>query len=131
MKIVFPETSVINRWKQSSSPLATDSINIGVTNYTAVDIDTTTNYWGGMSMKNSYMYDTEYCLLSGSQNSTNWFYATAPFAPWNEAIPGYNSGTCQEIAIYIRLSKLENKNNFLNDLNLLSESNVYIWKRSV
>ena len=129
MKIVFPETGMTNRWKQSSNPLTTCSSVLNVTNYEAINIGTTTNYWGGLSLQNEYIYDIDYCLLSGSHNSTHWFYAIAPFSLHNGAIPSYNSGVCQETVVYVRLSKLENNNKFINELNLLSENNVYIWRR--
>lgn len=128
-KLVFPETSLVQHWRQSSNPLKTCSSIENVTNYEAISIGTTTNSWGGLSLENEHWNTTDYCLLAGSHVTTNWFYAIAPYEAWEGAVPGYNSAAVQATALYVRIPGLENKENLLKNINLLNQPNIYIWQR--
>ena len=59
------DVNYVNHWAQSSSPL--DS---GVSGYRAIDVASTSNWWGGLERST-----TSAVLLDGSVGHGNWWYA--------------------------------------------------------
>lgn len=86
-----------NRWKQTNSPcdefITTTTAGDGTaTGYTAVHIDWTGQYWGGLTRQNSDANTLTNCYLSGSVGHSNWFYAIGATSSWGIGIPAYLSG---------------------------------------
>ena len=84
-----------NRWKQTNSPcdefITTTTAGTGTaTGYTAVHIDWTGNYWGGLTRQNSDASTITNTYLSGSVGHNNWFYALGATSSWGIGIPSYN-----------------------------------------
>ncbi len=81
-----------NHWTQTSNP-ATDSIS----GYTAVTVNDTTRYWGGLEKTNNAT------LINGSVGHSNWFYAIGAKSYWpsNGTIPGPNDPVT-EVYLYVR-----------------------------
>jgi uncharacterized repeat protein (TIGR02543 family) len=91
-------STLYNRWIQTSNPMeqyvTTNSSGTGTaTGYTAVHIDWTGNYWGGLTRQNSDANSISSCYLSGSVGHTNWFYAIGATTTWGNGIPGALSST--------------------------------------
>lgn len=86
-----------NRWKQTNSPcdefITTTTAGDGTaTGYTAVHIDWTGLYWGGLTRQNSNANTITDTYLSGSVGHGNWFYALGATSSWGIGIPAYLSG---------------------------------------
>lgn len=89
-------STLYNRWTQTSNPMeqyvTTNSSGTGTaTGYTAVHIDWTGNYWGGLTRQNSDANSISSCYLSGSVGHSNWFYAIGATTTWGNGIPGAQS----------------------------------------
>lgn len=67
-----------NHWSQTSNPVTTT-----IVGYKAIHIDWTTNYWGGLEPDKSAN-----CLIDGSVNYNNWFYAIGSYVNYNNGVPG-------------------------------------------
>lgn len=85
--------TLYNRWTQTSNPMeefvTTNSSGTGTaTGYTAVHIDWTGSYWGGLTRQNSNANSISSCYLSGSVGHTSWFYAIGATTTWGNGIPG-------------------------------------------
>lgn len=115
-QMMYPDNSStgMNHFTQTSNPVITNDT---VTGYKAISC-TWTDKFTGLS------YDGTYCLLSGQANTTNWWYAVAPYQNYNSGMPGFGStvvkGRCQ---IKIRVPQLEN-NNIISTL-----IDHYYWRR--
>lgn len=86
-----------NRWKQTNNPcdefITTTTAGDGTaTGYTAVHIDWTGLYWGGLTRQNSDVNTITDTYLSGSVGHDNWFYALGATSSWGIGIPAYLSG---------------------------------------
>lgn len=86
-----------NRWKQTNNPcdefITTTTAGDGTaTGYTAVHIDWTGLYWGGLTRQNSDANTITDTYLSGSVGHGNWFYALGATSSWGIGIPAYLSG---------------------------------------
>lgn len=89
-------STLYNRWTQTSNPMeeyvTTNSSGTGTaTGYTAVHIDWTGSYWGGLTRQNSDANSISSCYLSGSVGHSNWFYAIGATTTWGNGIPGAQS----------------------------------------
>lgn len=86
-----------NRWKQTNNPMeeyiTPTTTGSKAAGYTAVHIDWTGNYWGGLTRQNSNASTISNCYLSGSVGHTNWFYAIGATNTWNTGIPMQGSDT--------------------------------------
>jgi len=71
LKINYPTLNITNIWSQTNNPV-TDDGSGGVTGYTAISIDTTSNGWGGLER-----YDAQTStFLDGTLSPiSNWYYA--------------------------------------------------------
>ena len=47
-----------------------------------IDIEWSRKHWGGLE------FDNRRCLMDGSVNHDNWYYAIGSFVEWNFATPG-------------------------------------------
>lgn len=79
--------STNNIWSQTNNPV-TDDGSGGVTDYTAIDIDYTSNIWGGLERYNAQSST----FIDGSVNHPNWYYAIGSKS-WGSAttFPGPSS----------------------------------------
>lgn len=82
-KIAWKGYSQRNIWKQTSNP--TNSLVVG---YQAIDIDLTSNYWGGLERN----YSTE-TYIDGSVNHGNWFYSIGSRVMWGLNCSGIPAAT--------------------------------------
>ena len=85
--------TLYNRWTQTSNPMeefiTTTSDGAGkATGYTAVHIDWTGQYWGGLTRQSSDASSISNCYLSGSVGHSNWYYAIGATSAWGNGIPG-------------------------------------------
>lgn len=130
-KLEYPELgSGCNQWRQTSNPLTTYDT---VTGYTAIQTTYTGSNWGGISLQNASINTKSSCLLSGCQNTNNWWFAICSYSNYNSGIPGPQSS--QTVVKYntvlsVRVPSLES-NNFFNtgNFNLLTYNNIIYWKR--
>lgn len=86
-----------NRWKQTNSPCdefitTTTAGTVTATGYTAVHIDWTGHYWGGLTRQNSDANTIADTYLSGSVGHVNCYYALGATSSWGIGIPAYLSG---------------------------------------
>lgn len=110
--LTYPEKhpGQYNRWKQTNNPckeyVATTSAGTGTAaGYTAVHIDWSASYWGGLTRQNSNETTYTNCYLSGSVGHGNWFYAIGAAAGHDGGIPGPSSGV-QETELWVRIDTL-------------------------
>lgn len=91
--LTYPDTSTkYNRWKQTNNPcneyVATTSTGEGMAEgYEAVHIDSTTNYWGGLTRQVSDATTFNSTYLSGSVGHGNWYYAIGAKSKHGVGIP--------------------------------------------
>lgn len=101
-------SSQYNRWKQTSNPcdeyVTTTTAGTGTaTGYTAVHIDWTGNYWGGLTRQSSDTTAYSPCYLSGSVGHGNWFYAIGAASTHGDGIPSYSS-TWGSVELWVRIN---------------------------
>lgn len=93
-RINWPDTNIpgANIWRQQSNPTTGP-----VVGYEGVDIDYTTQHWGGLELSGDPTY------LDGSVNHTNWFYSIGSQVPWNNppGIPAHNPQS-DRAALWVR-----------------------------
>jgi len=80
------DTDKYNRWIQTSNPTE-ERISDGdgtetATGYEKIDIDSDSNYWGGLTLSTSSS-----TYLNGSVGHKNWFYAIGAYKSYNDGIP--------------------------------------------
>lgn len=80
-------SSQYNRWKQRLNPYTTTEV-IGtgsefVPGYSAIHIDWSGNFWGGIAKSTSGA-----TLIDGSYGHGNWFYAIGDYSRWDGSVPG-------------------------------------------
>lgn len=91
--LTYPEdTTKYNRWKQTNNPcneyVATTSAGTGVAEgYEAVHIDSTSNYWGGLTRQKSSASELSSTYLSGSVGHDDWYYAIGANTKHGTGIP--------------------------------------------
>jgi hypothetical protein len=93
-RINWPETEIPGRniWRQTSNP-TTGS----VTDYVGLEIDYTTQYWGGLELSGDATY------LDGSANHNYWFYSVGSQVAWGNppGIPAYDAPSAR-VALWVR-----------------------------
>ena len=72
-RIEWPGYSEINIWSQTTDP----TVDQPVAGYQAIDVDVTSNSWGGL--ERNCAVDCLDSFIDGSVNSTNWYYAIGSF----------------------------------------------------
>lgn len=92
----YPEINKHNRWSQTSDPMRTSQ---SVSGYKAIDVQMTSNSWGGLSISSTKGTST---ILDGSPSSTEWWYAIGPQTNYNGGVPGENT-TVQKTYLWIRI----------------------------
>ena len=97
-KLVWPQSSTYTgnqEWKQSSNP--ENATSSGVSGYEAIDINYTTESWGGLE------YNTGgSSLLDGSVNHDHWYYAVGSTGAWGNGIPGPGSPGETRVELYVK-----------------------------
>lgn len=108
-------TTQYNRWKQTNNPMeeyvTTTSTGDGkAAGYTAVHIDWTGSYWGGITRQNSDASVTTNTYLSGSVGHGNWFYAIGCTTKWGDGIPAYQEGNINanwgSVELWVRIDDI-------------------------
>lgn len=125
-----------NYWSQTSNPLddyKSTSTPTTATGYSAIDIDWSSNYWGGLTRQNSDVNNTASTLLSGSVGHSNWFYAIGSYATQQVGIPsasdisvqGTTGSTSYGVSLWVKVDDLSQL--LSSDLSqLLGGSTYYI-----
>lgn len=103
-------TTTYNRWKQTSNPckefVAETTAGTGVASgYTAVHIDWSGNYWGGLTLMKGDG-SKSYTYLSGSVGHGNWWYAIGCFTAYNGGIPGPGAVITGRSQLWVRIDNL-------------------------
>ena len=97
-KLVWPQSSTYTgnqEWKQTSNPVSATSG--GVSGYEAIDINYTSQMWGGLE------YNTGgSSLLDGSVNHGHWYYAVGSTGSWGAGIPGPESPGETRVELYVK-----------------------------
>ena len=93
--LYYPELNTGNEWKQTSNPVATRSM--GVTGYQPINVSLTGHDWGGLEFNNVD------CLLDGSINVDNWWFAIGSFADFRGGIPADdNDEYVHQVELYVK-----------------------------
>ena len=99
LKINYPTLNITNIWSQTNNPV-TDNGSGGVTGYTAISIDTTSNGWGGLERRDSQ----NSTFLDGtiSPAPSNWYYAIGSKS-WQSGttFPGPSSAV-NEVELWVK-----------------------------
>ena len=103
LKLVWPNPAndgtylnLNQEWKQSSNPV--NATGYGVDGYEAIDINYTSNSWGGLEY-NSFNSSS---LLDGTVNTGNWFYAVGSSGDWGGGIPGPAGPAVSQVELYVK-----------------------------
>jgi len=78
-----------NEWKQTSNPLVyqeREGEKSRVEGYEPVEINFKNNGWGGLEYSHR-----DNCLLDGTIDHGNWYYAIGSSGAWGGGIPGASS----------------------------------------
>lgn len=124
-----------NRWKQTNAPqkeFTTRTTPQTVTGYSAVHIDWTANYWGGLErfQTDASAFSTTY--IDGSVGHGNWFYAIGAAATHGYGIPSYDS-TSSNVELWVRIddqtvsSKNLGTSTTTTITGLEEETNYIVW----
>ena len=84
-----------NHWVQTNNPIndwVTTSTSAKATGYSAIHIDWTENYWGGLvrQYENATTVPSN-TYITGTTGIGDWFYAICPFNSWGVGIPSSES----------------------------------------
>ena len=121
-----------NRWIQSDNPIMTQEVltssGKSATGYTAIHIDWTTKYWGGLLKSVAGDSNPVRTLLDGSTNHDNWYYSIGCYNnvknDWENSMPGPNNlatDSMNEVNLYVRIDdndnfKIYNRNTKANEV---------------
>lgn len=109
--IRYPEkTTEYNRWKQTNNPCneyitPTSDGAAYAAGYEAIHIDSTDNYWGGLT-RQSEGTNLVSTYLSGSVGHSNWFYAIGAIAKHDVGIPSstrWGNGIATVVELFVRI----------------------------
>lgn len=99
-----------NRWKQTNAPqneyMTRTSSGASVTGYTAVHIDWTSDYWGGLERYDASTTEYGSTWLDGSTGHGNWYYAIGTSTVYNRGIPAANAfkeSTADVVELWVRI----------------------------
>lgn len=99
-----------NRWKQTNAPqneyITRTSGGGQVTGYTAVHIDWSSDYWGGLERYEASTTGYGSTWLDGSVGHGNWYYAIGTSTVYNRGIPFANDGkesTADVVELWVRI----------------------------
>lgn len=84
-RLHYPEVGVTNHWSQTFDPRSGASAVNPVAGYIPIDIDSTSNFWGGLENSGASTY------LDGSVNSGNWWYSIGSVNNYSGGVPGPGS----------------------------------------
>ena len=95
LRINWPETPIEggNIWSQTSDPTTAP-----VVGYVALDVDYTSQLWGGLELS-----DRAETFLDGSVGHASWFYSIGSQVPWSDppGIPAYQT-PAPRVALWVR-----------------------------
>ncbi len=96
-RLYYPENGKRNHWTQTFDPRSGASSVRPVDGYTAINVDETGNYWGGLEKSGSQTF------LDGSVNHSNWWYSIGSQVYYgsNDQIPGPTTPV-NIVELYIR-----------------------------
>jgi len=96
-RLYYPNENKRNHWQQTFDPRSGRSPTRPVAGYTAIAIDSTNNYWGGLELDSS-----NNTFLDGSVNHNNWWYSIGSNRAFNGGLPGFSGKTVRKVELYIR-----------------------------
>ena len=95
-RLYYPNENIRNHWTQTFDPRSGPSSIRPVAGYTAIAIDSTGSYWGGLERSTSSR-----TFLDGSVNHGNWWYAIGTHNQYGSGMPG-PSVVVDIVELYIR-----------------------------
>jgi len=96
-RLFYPTLNVRNHWSQTFDPRSGASPIRPVAGYIAINIDSTSDFWGGLERSS-----TAPTFLDGSVNHGNWWYSIGSQAVYGGGIPGPNTTIVSVVELYIR-----------------------------
>ena len=119
-----------NRWIQNNNPckefVPTTSAGDGTAEgYTAIHIDWSGSYWGGLTRMNSSETSISNCYLSGSVGHTNWWFAIAATSFYQGGIPGPSVVVKGRTKVWVRIDNLSEENKFQITKNCIVANDFY------
>lgn len=104
-------TDKYNRWIQNNNPCneyveRTSSGDGKAEGYTAIHIDWSGSYWGGLTRRNSSETAINNCYLCGSVGHSNWWFAIAATQFYQGGIPGPGVVVTGRTQVWVRIDDL-------------------------
>jgi len=81
-RLYYPNENKRNHWQQTFDPRSGGSPTRPVAGYTAIAINSSNNYWGGLEQNSGNTF------LDGSVNHNNWWYSLGSRAAYGTGVPG-------------------------------------------
>ncbi|GAA3621682.1 hypothetical protein GCM10022397_04290 [Flavivirga jejuensis] len=94
-RLHYPSLGLTNHWSQTFDPRSGTAGVSPVPGYTAINVNSTSNLWGGLELSGTNTY------IDGSVNHGNWFYSIGSINPWTGGIPSAGAPTDQ-VQLFIR-----------------------------
>lgn len=95
-RLHYPAIGITNHWSQTFDPRSGASGIRPVAGYVPINIDSTSNFWGGLENSGGATY------LDGSVNSGNWWYSLGSVNPYGGGgIPGPGS-VIYNVQLFVR-----------------------------
>ena len=131
LMLQYPDVSSTqyNRWTQTDNPITTSIANTSsgtkVGGYTAVHVDWTGDYWGGLALSSAGE-----TFLNGSTGHYYWLYAIGTKNAWSGGIPGPNGNAVSTANLWSRIDNLSTTSS--TDLtrrlgDLKENTTYYVW----
>ena len=122
-------TDKYNRWIQNLNPcneyITPTSSGTPADGYTAIHIDWTSNYWGGLTRQNSSATSNYLTYLSGSTGHSNYWFAVAAFSAYQGGIPGPGVVVTGRTQLWVRIDNLSEENKFQITKNCIVANDFY------
>lgn len=122
-------TDKYNRWIQNLNPcneyITPTSSGTPADGYTAIHIDWTSNYWGGLTRQNSSPTSNYLTYLSGSTGHGNYWFAVAAFSAYQGGIPGPSVVVTGRTQVWVRIDNLPEENKFQISKNTIIANDFY------
>jgi len=96
-RLYYPTENKRNHWIQTFDPRSGRSPTRPVAGYSAIAIDSSINYWGGLELDSSNT-----TFLDGSVNHSNWWYSIGSSVVYQGGVPGPSGTVVNIVELYIR-----------------------------
>eukprot|EP01084_Bolivina_argentea_P004128 7817_1 len=127
LKLFWPNNPELKyqHWKQTTNPtVPIPKSSMGnVIGYEAIDINHTTEHWGGLEWTGNHCHEGNPCLLNGSSSEShkNWFYAVGVYNNYYGKMPAGSHGkqyAVDKVELWVRVSVIPSKSvHVLQDAN--------------